>query len=297
MKHFIFQKFMNNLFFILIFVLSGVLLSNERIKVFHVISFDSLTSYPTDIVGSPDGTIFILDGVNNRVLEIDQNFNTNIIIPKNESIKMSVGIGYDDGIWIADTPRNRLCKMNENGEFTNIITLDKSTFPVDLIFFKNKIYYSDKNNHEIGNINKINNKINNFSNKGNEISNLSFPGPILNYNNDYFLISDILNGRVIGSTFDLSFNFSISNFGTQIGQTYRPKGIAKDKYNNIWIADSYTGLIQIFSIDGTFIDVIKKNDTEKQFSTPTGIWIDNFSKLWVVESIINRVSVWEILYE
>lgn len=278
---------------IIMIVLSGFLFSVKRIQLIQVYSFDSMTSYPTDIVGSPDGTIYVLDGMNNRILVIDEKFNTSFIVPNNNTINQSVGIGYDNGIWIADTPRNRLCKINRNGDFEEVISLNKNNEPVDIIFTKSKIIFSDKKNHDIGIINKITKQIKKLGGKGKELGSFSFPGPMVIIDNN-FIVSDILNGRVIGNSIDYSLNFLVAEFGTEEGKVFRPKGLTIDKYKNIWIADSYTGLIQIFSTDGSYVGIASNNGNKINFNTPTGIWIDQLSRIWIVESMINKISVWKI---
>ena len=281
---------------IVMIVLSGFLFSEKRIQLIQVYSFDSLTSYPTDIVGSPDGTIYVLDGVNNRILVIDNEFNTSYIYPNDNTILESVGIGYDNGLWIADTPRNRLCKINLNGSFEKILPLKPTHSPVDIVFNKKNIFYSERNNHIIGIIDKTINSFKQIGLKGKHLGEFSFPGPIMLFENN-LIISDILNGRVVGYSLHNSINFLIANFGIEVGKVFRPKGIAIDKNKNVWIADSYTGYLQIFSFEGEFIDIASIKNEYIYFNSPTGIWIDQLSRIWVVESIINKVSVWNIIDE
>ncbi len=79
------------------------------------------------------------------------------------------------------------------------------------------------------------------------------------------------------------------------GKLFRPKGVAVDKTNRVFISDSYMGFIQVFTHLGRFLGVVCENNQKKQFKTPVGLVLDEKQKrLHVVEMRANRVSVVEI---
>jgi len=286
------MKIKRNWLFIF-WILSGFLFATE-IEFVHVKSYQNSFSHPTDIVGNGSGDVFVLDGVNGRIVHLNLSKTTNFIYPVNESIHNAVGIDFQNGIWIADTPRHRLLKVDELGRIKSNIPLSKSSQPVDVCAKDNFIHFTDRNNHQIGVVDLVNLENHFIGEKGSSLGQFTFPGHMFQLNNSYFLISDIYNGRVVGMTANKSLFFKVASFGTQISQVYRPKGIGVDSKNRIWIADGYTGLIQAFDQDGTFLGAAKQNDTLLRLTTPTGIWIDQHDRIWVVESFSNTVSVWQI---
>lgn len=286
------MKIRRNWLFIF-WVLSGFLFSTE-IDFVHIKSYQESFLHPTDIVGNNSGDVFVLDGVNGRIVQLHLSEKTAFIYPENESIHDAVGIDYHNGIWIADTPRHRILKVGESGEIRSNIRLSSSSQPVDVCVKDNFIHFTDRNNHQIGVVDLINLENHFIGEKGESLGEFTFPGHMIQLNNSYLLVSDIYNGRVVGLTSNKSLFFKVASFGTQIGQVYRPKGIGLDSKKRIWIADGYTGLIQAFDQDGTFLGTAKQNGSLLRLTTPTGIWIDQQDRMWVVESFSNTVSVWQI---
>ena len=47
-----------------------------------------------------------------------------------------------------------------------------------------------------------------------------------------------------------SYAFQFGSYGSGDGQTYNPSGVALDATGNIYVADSYNNLIQVFAPDG-----------------------------------------------
>ena len=71
--------------------------------------------------------------------------------------------------------------------------------------------------------------------------------------------------------------------------------MAVDKDNNIFVSDSYVGAIQVFNIYGHFLSVVGTEKGEVlKWTTPVGITIDKNQRLYVVEMLLNQISVYQI---
>lgn len=81
-----------------------------------------------------------------------------------------------------------------------------------------------------------------------------------------------------------------------MGEFYRPKGVALDKQNRIYVSDSYLGVIQVFDATGSFYAALGDARTKKvkKFKTPAGLFIDRLNRLYVVEMLANKVSVFSL---
>jgi hypothetical protein len=78
-------------------------------------------------------------------------------------------------------------------------------------------------------------------------------------------VVDVLNTRV--QKFDPFGNYisDIGSWGVLPGQLFRPKGVAIDRRNRVFVSDSYTGLIQIFTDFGRFLGVVCENNKKLRY--------------------------------
>ena len=109
-------------------------------------------------------------------------------------------------------------------------------------------------------------------------------------------VVDVLNTRVQAINHEGRAMAYIGKWGVDRGQLYRPKGVTIDKKDRIYVSDSYLGVIQIFKRYRKFLGVLGNKMGEMlRFKTPTGIDVDDDLRLYIVEMIQNRVSVYQIL--
>lgn len=74
-----------------------------------------------------------------------------------------------------------------------------------------------------------------------------------------------------------------------------PDGIAIDRDDNIYVADSKLGLVQVFDSEGRFVRTIGDYKGESMFDHPTGIAIDrNAGRLYVIDSGIDQLVVLDL---
>ena len=109
--------------------------------------------------------------------------------------------------------------------------------------------------------------------------------------NQLFVV-DVLNTRV--QVFDPDGNFlnAIGAWGVLPGSLYRPKGVAIDRNDRVFVSDSYMGLVQVFTPLGLFLGVLCENGEKKSFTTPVGIAFDRRNRqLHVVEMRANTIQV------
>ena len=110
-------------------------------------------------------------------------------------------------------------------------------------------------------------------------------------NGDFYVV-DILNGRVQRFTVLGKNPKQIGELGVLPGQLFRPKGIAVDERFFVYVSDSYTGLIQVYDDQGKFRGILSAGDrTLLRLITPLGMAFDSDRRLYVVQSTLNKVSV------
>jgi hypothetical protein len=62
------------------------------------------------------------------------------------------------------------------------------------------------------------------------------------------------------------------------------------------VSDSYIGVIQVFDSTGEFYAALGDPATGKvkKFRTPMGLFVDQQNRLYVVETLANKVSVYQL---
>lgn len=299
-------------FIIVIFsipLISTISHAEECIHIKFQFDYTPDADQPSDISVGPDGDIYLVDGVNNRIIVVDSKGRRKFAFGKKGKGKgefnhpLGIDISQDGNVFIADSGNHRIQVFNLNGEFLYMFSVtygpkEKPSDPVDVLVsrLKNYLYVSDNDNHKI----KVYKQNGNFEFEwgkfGEGPGEFRYPGILaINEYNEVFVV-DVLNTRV--QKFDPFGNFisDIGSWGVLPGKLFRPKGVAIDEMNRVFISDSYMGFIQVFSDLGRFLGVLCEKKKNKRFITPVGMAIDDKNKrLQVVEMRANKVSVLKLL--
>lgn len=264
---------------------------------------------PSDIAVGPNGNIYFVDGVNNRIVAVDSSGSFRFTFGKEgtgeKEFNMPLGIDvYVDGrVFIADTGNHRVQVFDAEGNFLFMFTTklesDRNiSEPVDVLVSKFKngyIYVSDNNNHEI----KVYDLRGKFQFKwgkfGQEFGEFRYPATLSNNTDNEIFVVDVLNTRAQKFTPTGDHINDIGSWGVHPGTFFRPKGIAVSKQGWVFVSDSYMGVVQVFNAQGQFDGVICENNKKKVFKTPVGIFVDKDNRLMVVEMRANKISVLKIV--
>lgn len=106
-------------------------------------------------------------------------------------------------------------------------------------------------------------------------------------------VVDAMNFRV--QLFDRDGNFQrvIGTSGDPGGGIFRPKGIAIDSENHIYLVEGQWGLVQVFDQEGRLLYHFGNGTGFGQFSLPTGLFIDRNDRVYLVDSYNHRVQVFQ----
>lgn len=263
---------------------------------------------PSDLSAGPNGDIYIVDGVNDRVIVVDNGGRWKFAFGSSGTGKgqfnhpLGIDISEDGKIFIADSGNHRIQVFDPRGNFLYMFGVktgpgEKPSDPVDVLAsrLKNYLYVSDNDNHRI----KVYNQNGAFEFEwgkfGEEFGEFRYPGIMAaNEYNELFVV-DVLNTRV--QKFDPFGKFinDIGAWGVLPGKLFRPKGVAIDKSRRVFVGDSYMGVIQVFTDLGRFIGVVCEENKKRNFVTPVGMFIDRNNRLLVVEMRGNKITVLKIL--
>jgi DNA-binding beta-propeller fold protein YncE len=121
----------------------------------------------------------------------------------------------------------------------------------------------------------------------------NFPTELL-LKNGTLAVVDAMNFRVQMFDRNGAFQGTIGSVGDESGTLYRPKGIALDSEDHIYLVEGLWGVVQVFDRQGQLLYTFGNRGTGLgQFQLPTGLFIDHNDRVYVVDSYNRRVQVFQ----
>jgi DNA-binding beta-propeller fold protein YncE len=295
---------------ILLAMISGTARAFEVTRIKPLFDLEHGLLQPSDVAVGKDHLIYVLDGVNNRVVVFDEQGTFRSTFggkgSGNGLFDAPLGLTTDKqgNVYVADTGNRRVQVFSPGGTFRSLIPVkpaggENPSDPVDCEVDekRQRLYVTDNDNHLILVYSLSDYKLlESWGSEGEGMQQLRNPFFIALAQDTSLLVVDVLNTRVqVWSPQGQAVN-SIGDYGVDLGQLYRPKGVCIDKDNVIFVSDSYVGAIQRFNRYGHLKSVLgDETGKVKIWKTPVGITIDNKERLYVVEMLLNRVGVYQIL--
>jgi DNA-binding beta-propeller fold protein YncE len=259
---------------------------------------------PSDVAIGPQGRIYLVDGVNNRIVVTDPGGRLQFFFGRGGSgagelqHPMGIDISSKGDVFIADTGNHRVAVFDPRGSFlygfpVKTASEEKPAAPVDVLALdrKNYLYIADKDNHKIKVHQQKGAFVFEWGGFGEVRGRFRYPGILASNQYNQVLVVDVLNTRV--QVFDPDGNFltTIGTWGVSPGQLFRPKGVAVDKQDRVFVSDSYMGCIQAFTDLGAFLGVVCADGAKQNFTTPVGLVFDAENHMLVVEMRANRIRI------
>ena len=301
-------------FFVLLFISITWIFTHpaygiRRINVKHLFDLTANLNAPSDVSVSKDHRIYVVDGVNQKIRIFNRNGKYLSSFgekgSENGEFRFPLGIDIDKSgkVYIADSGNHRVQIFSPDGKFIAKINIPSNTKepadPTDVAVddSRNRCYVVDNDNHHILVYDLSHRKlIDTYGSPGSGKLAFRYPFLMTLDKEKYLYIVDVINTRVQVLNPDGLFVAFIGGWGVEKGEFFRPKGVAIDRNNRVYVSDSYLGVIQIFDANGDFFAVVgdPTKNAPKKFKTPMGLFIDNNNRLYVVEMLANRVSVYHI---
>ncbi|UCD77936.1 MAG: NHL repeat-containing protein [Desulfobacterales bacterium] len=262
---------------------------------------------PSEVAVSNDGKIYVVDGVNNRIRIFSSrgapvsSFGAEGAGNGEFKYPLGIDIAGSGRIYVADSGNHRVQIFDRAGGFIAKINLPGTdrhpADPTDIAVDETskRCYVVDNDNHRILVYDLSNFQLlDSYGTPGTGERNFRYPFLIALDKQKYLYIVDVINTRVQVLNSDGLFVNFIGGWGVEKGEFFRPKGVAVDKNNRIYVSDSYMGVIQVFTELGEFYAAIGEPATGKvkKFKSPVGIFIDRQDRLYVVEMFANKVGVY-----
>ncbi len=301
---------MKQLTIILLGLLLSMLLLAGEVQLPFVVTKSNIQAdfdQPTAIASATDGRIFVLDGMNSRIVVFSDAGKQLLVITANKNIPQfskAVGLTWNAGfLYIADSSHNRILVLTDKGSFVREINLQVTVperywpEPVAVSVVNGTLVYSDRRHHRICLIQldaNINSKQQCTGKRGEQPGHFQFPSQIAIDRDNYLHVVDVINGRI--QVFNSRGQYFSQEGEFAVDVLYRPNGIAIDVLGYQYVSDAYLGTIAVFE-KGRFRGTLKdEKGQEIKFSTPVGLWNDA-KALYVVDATTNSVHKLQLSYK
>ena len=312
MKTFTVFKFGTHVIFI--YLVLSVLCPNHALGIRltgiqHLFDIQNNFQQPSDVSVSKDGLIYVVDGVNNKIQTFDHmgrflfSFGGKGSSRGNFQFPLGIDVDTHGRVYVADSGNHRVQIFNSTGGFLSEISIPShneiNADPTDVAVDEmgNRMYVVDNDNHYVLVYDLSSHVlIETLGMPGTEKREFRYPFLMTLDKSNYLYIVDVVNTRVQVLSADGKFVSFIGGWGVEKGEFFRPKGVAVAGRDRVYVSDSYMGVIQTFKLNGEFHSVLGDAAEKKlkKFKTPTGIFVDNNNRLYVVEMFAERVSVFAI---
>lgn len=303
--------------FVACMVASCVGLATEKLRAAGEPPFSAVRVADLEVAGDlplrmPTGvatygeSVFVADGVNDRIVQFDAAGAVVQVITQIDAEKLSrpVNVATDAGgqVWVADTGHGRVLVRSREGKLSKTIKLNKG--PADrppeitdlAVSADAKIaWLVDNHNHRLVRVDSESGEQTIFGQKGEALGQFHHPFMVALGRAGSVFVTDVLNARLDHLSSSGAPEGTVGTYGVSPGELYRPKGVECDGKGNIWVSDSVLGVVQVFSPEGKFVDVLRDSGGKPmRFKMPMGMAFGGNGLLYVVELGGNRVAKLQI---
>jgi sugar lactone lactonase YvrE len=258
---------------------------------------------PNAVAIDSKGDVFVADGAQDRIVRFtaDGQFERFITKVGTETMDRPVGMKVDstDRLWIADTGNHRILIAAPDGKLAEKIALPiapsgQPCDPTDVALTPDgqRCYVVDMRNHRILIRDNASGQFTAMGAPGRAAGQFEWPFMACIGDEKYFFVTEAIGARVQVISPTDKWAGVIGSWGIELGQLYRPKGIAADQHGRLYISDSTTDVVQVFSQRGSLQGALTDAAGNLlRFEHPMGLCFDSAGRLYVVELTANRVAV------
>ena len=275
----------------------------RHVQVEHVMDLQGDFNQPTEVAVGRQGSVFVLDGTNDRVKVFDKTGRMARVWGGTGDgageFRQPVGMYVDEreNVYVADTGNQRIQIFDRNGKHERTIDMASlDTRPVEVVVSEGgrRIYVCDAKGHRILCFREDGSLLFARGEYGKQLGQFMFPGAAALDESGNLYVIDILNGRLQIFNREGREPRQIGEWGIQPGQLFRPKGVALAGHSLVYVSDSYTGVVQVWDRQGNYQGILADTqDRLLRLTTPVGLALDAAGRLYVVQMELNTVSVFQ----
>lgn len=209
-----------------------------------------------------------------------------------------IALGPAGRVFVADADLKQVVVLDEKGKGFAMIGKGQLERPTGLAWDPDAalLYVSDTQAHQIKVFDVTGRLVRTIGQRGEAAGEFNFP-TYLALSRGKLIVSDTMNARVqVVAVDDSELPKIIGTRGTNVGNLVRPKGVAADAENNIYVIESYFDHLLIFDQYGRFLLPIGGTGKDVgSFYLPGGVWLDGGNRVFVADTFNGRVVVFQFL--
>jgi len=273
---------------------------------------------PRDIAAAPDGTFYVADSRNNRILHFDQDgsilhswgefgasdYAANIIAPSGAfNEPWGVAVGPDGSVYVADTWNNRIQKFSAEGKFITMwgefgVAESNTHFwgPRGVaVDDEGHVFVTDTGNKRVVIFDSNGNDLASFGGAGMGIGEFDEPVGIEVDDQGRVYIADTWNMRIQvmlpeGDSLTYPTHISWDVAGWYGDSLDNKPFLAIDDQYNIYVADPLMGRVLIFDMEGNFLRAFGAYGSGlSEIGIVGGIEVDAQGRVWIADAGNNRL--------
>lgn len=251
-----------------------------------------------DAAVAPDGTVYVVDGMNHRI----QTFTSEGAFldawgsfgrcEAQFSHPMGASFAPDGTIYVADTTNSRIQRFNSDGAFlTKWGTFGTANGEFDEpwglgVAPDGTVYVADTSNHRVQRFSPSGAFLGKWGSRGSANGEFNGPTDVTVDANGNVYVADKWNSRIQKFTATGTFIARWGSSGTADGQFSEVRGIAVDGSGYVYATDFWGGRLQKFTSQGDFV----KTWGQGSLGLPTSIGIDSQGFIYVGEGWGHRIQ-------
>jgi DNA-binding beta-propeller fold protein YncE len=211
-----------------------------------------------------------------------------------------VAVDAKDNIYVTDSKAGKVFVFDANGKYQRALGsirggegIFKRPTGIAIDSETQQIYVTDTLRDRVYVIDSTGQVLRTIGKHGDGEGEFNFPTEVL-IRNGIVAVVDAMNFRV--QMFDRSgkFESAIGDLGDSTGTVFRPKGIAIDSEDHIYLVEGLWGIVQVFDRQGRLLYNFGGRGAQLgQFQLPAGMFIDSSDRVYVVDSYNRRIQVFQ----
>jgi DNA-binding beta-propeller fold protein YncE len=264
---------------------------------------------PAGLTVTPDGSVFVLDTENNRILALDATGRVTATFDSTSDERLDLrgpmAIASDGrSLYVANSLAAQVLVLDLSGHVQKTISLEPvseaalTPRPIGLALAPDgNIAVADADNHVVLLLDPDGTVLKTIGTGARATGSDGFnvPGALTLDGDGNLYVVDTLNGRVVKLSPDGTFIRQFGELGDTAGALARPKGVAVDPEGNVFVSDGLTAAVQVFSPAGDYLGLIGRSDptdpaSGSVFQAPAGLWLDG-TRLYVMDRLAGLITL------
>lgn len=261
---------------------------------------------------APDGRVYVVDAGRNALVVFDPDAPDENGQPSGEgqlllwesfeenkrfAAPISVAVAWDGSIAVSDAKLGMVAVLDRAGKLLASIGHGQLQRPTGIAFDGEHglLYVADSAAHVVHAYDRAGRLVRTLGGPGEEDAKFNAPTQLA-FARGRLYVSDTLNSRVQVFDGDGRRVSGLGQRGLYVGNLTRPKGVAVDQADIIYVVESYYAHLLAYNQQGEFLLGINGSGLPGgEFMLPSGVWTDGADRLFVADMFNGRVVVFQFL--